>query len=397
VKEADMKHPLFAVILAVMLISVLPSQAAETPGPNRPPVAEGGMDHKCLAGEKVFLDGSGSYDPEGHPLSFFWELLTAPEGAGREVLGNRFGKTATFMASNAGIYLVALAVSDGKLYSERDVVRVSVVDPPTKPDLMVTDLKALGLFDGKYLDILGVTLKNRGGRFDGPVTVNIMALDRLQGGHVSFGKSFLKSLSLEQGEEVRLNASRREIEWPESACTVSFGVTVTAEAAEETTSNNFAQLTGYRDSLHGDCSPRIDSLQMKREKRPGQFDYDVVRDGDEVVLRKGDQNIYLYLTHCCPQPDRVEIAVIYNEQASHETKQEKKLSFVLDPPGDDPSRGSRKESASIRVSSGQERARHVLAGVRIPETASSTPLAIVRKRPDTPFYEILFRIAMTTK
>ena len=229
----------------------------------------------------AFLDGSGSFDPEGHSLSFLWELLAAPEGAGKEVLQNRFGKTATFLASKKGTYVVALTVSDGKLYSERDVVQVRVIEAPAKPDLVVTDLKALGLFEGKYLDVIGFTLKNRGSRFEGPVTLNVIALDRLQGAHVSFGKSFQKSISLEQGEEMRLVPSRREIEWPESVCIVYFAVAASSEVAEETTSNNSAQLTGYRDNLFGGCSPRVGALRLTIETRPGYFDFGEVRQGGQ--------------------------------------------------------------------------------------------------------------------
>ncbi len=393
-----MKRQLFAIVIAVMLLSHLPCLGAETPGPNRPPIANAGMDQHCGAGEMVFLDGSGSFDPEGKPLSFLWELLYAPEGVGGEVLVNRFSKTGRLNTTKEGMYLVALTVNDGKLYSERDVVQVRADAAPVNPDLLLKDLKALGLFEDK-LNMLEVTLQNRGARFEGSVTMNFVALDRLQGGHVSFGKEYQKTLSLEQGEELRMILSRREIQWPVSVCMVSFGVSANAGVIEETKTNNSAQLTEYRDNLFGGCSSRIDALSLKIENpnRPGYFDYDEVQQGENVVLMKGEQNIYMYLTHCCPQADHLQIAVIYNTQASHETTREKNLSFVLDPPGDDASKGDRKEFATIGVSPGQEHARHVLAGVRIPETDSLTTLSIVRKRPGSPFYEILRSFNLTTR
>jgi len=44
---------------------------------NKPPVANAGFDQTVYESETVTLDGSGSYDPDGDDISYFW---IAPEG-----------------------------------------------------------------------------------------------------------------------------------------------------------------------------------------------------------------------------------------------------------------------------------------------------------------------------
>jgi len=49
--------------------------------PNQRPVAVPGTDQGVSVGATVRFDGSGSYDPEGSPLTYFWSLIDAPDGS----------------------------------------------------------------------------------------------------------------------------------------------------------------------------------------------------------------------------------------------------------------------------------------------------------------------------
>ena len=49
--------------------------------PNQRPVAVPGKDQGVSIGATVRFDGSGSYDPEGSTLTYFWSLIDAPDGS----------------------------------------------------------------------------------------------------------------------------------------------------------------------------------------------------------------------------------------------------------------------------------------------------------------------------
>jgi len=50
----------------------------EIAGPNRAPVANAGLDQVVIVNDTVFLDGGGSFDPDGDKLIYHWKLLVAP-------------------------------------------------------------------------------------------------------------------------------------------------------------------------------------------------------------------------------------------------------------------------------------------------------------------------------
>lgn len=49
--------------------------------PNFPPTANPGQDRVSPAGQAVRLDGRGSFDPEGAPLTYLWRVIDAPFGS----------------------------------------------------------------------------------------------------------------------------------------------------------------------------------------------------------------------------------------------------------------------------------------------------------------------------
>lgn len=84
--------------------------------PNRPPVADPGPDQDgaCL-GTVVQLDGTGSSDPDGDPITWHWELRGRPAGSSAALQGASDPATAnrpTFIPDVAGLYTIELRVQD---------------------------------------------------------------------------------------------------------------------------------------------------------------------------------------------------------------------------------------------------------------------------------------------
>ena len=102
---------------------------------NQPPMADAGGDQvvECTspAGAMVTLDGAGSSDPDGDPLSYAWS----------NAFGMASGVSPTVNLA-LGVHPITLVVNDGQLDSDPDMVMVNVVD--TTPPGLVASLAAIG-------------------------------------------------------------------------------------------------------------------------------------------------------------------------------------------------------------------------------------------------------------
>jgi hypothetical protein len=119
---------------------------------NLPPVANAGVNQTVNEGEVVYLDGTGSYDPEGDSLNYFWFSENL-------IIENPLSATTTFTApqveKNENISVI-LKVNDGKLDSEPDTLWITVKQVNKKPQW--AGLPADTLFAGySYLSYIEVT------------------------------------------------------------------------------------------------------------------------------------------------------------------------------------------------------------------------------------------------
>jgi hypothetical protein len=79
---------------------------------NRAPVADAGPDQEVDPLTAVTLDGSQSFDPDGHePLSYEWALVRRPEGSGAAILDPQ-AEMPGFVPDLVGVYEAELWVTD---------------------------------------------------------------------------------------------------------------------------------------------------------------------------------------------------------------------------------------------------------------------------------------------
>ncbi len=78
---------------------------------NMAPTAAAGADQLVIVGTPVFLDGSGSTDPEMDSLTYGWTFTTVPSGSAATLSGPNTAMP-TFVPDLEGLYAVDLEVSD---------------------------------------------------------------------------------------------------------------------------------------------------------------------------------------------------------------------------------------------------------------------------------------------
>ena len=104
---------------------------------NTRPVADAGDDQNRNVGDTVALDGTGSFDADGDPLSYQWSFTSRPAGS-TATIANPAQPTTSFVADRPGTYVVQLVVNDGQFDSLPDTARITIV-VPTVPSLSVND------------------------------------------------------------------------------------------------------------------------------------------------------------------------------------------------------------------------------------------------------------------
>jgi hypothetical protein len=98
---------------------------------NTPPVANAGPNQVGSVGALIQLNGSGSTDVDGDPLTYQWSLIGVPNGSSA-VLSNPTAVGPTFTADLPGTYVAQLIVNDGKADSAPATVQITT-NPPLAP------------------------------------------------------------------------------------------------------------------------------------------------------------------------------------------------------------------------------------------------------------------------
>jgi len=108
---------------------------------NVQPVANAGTSQSARVGDTVTLNGSGSSDANGDPLTFRWAITSFPAGSGATI-ATPFAMITTFVPDLAGTYVIQLVVNDGLLDSAPSTTQVQVVANPTAPIEATQDVQA---------------------------------------------------------------------------------------------------------------------------------------------------------------------------------------------------------------------------------------------------------------
>ena len=119
-----------SVTIAPVFFSVTDDDAGAQPAQAEPenatPVADAGADQWARTGSAVFLNGVGSSDPDGDPLTYAWTQV----GGTTVALSDAAVANPTFTAPDHETTLVfELVVNDGKVDSTADQVAVAVYVP----------------------------------------------------------------------------------------------------------------------------------------------------------------------------------------------------------------------------------------------------------------------------
>ncbi len=128
-----------------------------TPAPstNRPPVALAGPDHQVLVPitTTVYLDGSGSHDPDGDPLVYAWTQVSGPD----VILDHDDSATPAFIAEPVSMpqtLRFRLTVNDGQADGGPDEVEVMLLPAAPPPELAPVSMPGMMLSDGSFVGAL---------------------------------------------------------------------------------------------------------------------------------------------------------------------------------------------------------------------------------------------------
>ena len=125
----------------LLTIEVVPPEGA-----NNPPTAAAGDDRNVDPGALVFLDGTGSIDPEGEPMEYAWRLASGPTSV--DIFDSATPGAQVVMPNDladGGDFVFELSVFDGA-FTDTDTVRIGVgpnqrptVDPIERIEVDVGD------------------------------------------------------------------------------------------------------------------------------------------------------------------------------------------------------------------------------------------------------------------
>src|SRR5438552_4678429 len=106
-----------------------PSSTVNITAQVQAPVANPGPSRTVATGSTVLLDGTGSTDPAGLPLTYQWSIVNTPVGSTATLSSSTAAKP-TFVADKVGTYEVHLVVSDTYASSPSSTVNITAQTQP---------------------------------------------------------------------------------------------------------------------------------------------------------------------------------------------------------------------------------------------------------------------------
>jgi RHS repeat-associated protein len=97
--------------------------------PNTAPIANAGPNQTVFVATAVQLDGTGSYDPDGNPITYTWSFASLPPGSAATLSSTALPKP-TFIVDKPGNYTLQLIVNDGQVNSAPSQVVISTQNSP---------------------------------------------------------------------------------------------------------------------------------------------------------------------------------------------------------------------------------------------------------------------------
>ena len=94
---------------------------------NQAPVANAGAGQAVYVNNTVTLDGSGSSDVDGDPLTYNWAFTSRPVNSAATLNGSTSANP-TFTVDKAGTYVVSLVVNDGTVDSAAATVTITTLN-----------------------------------------------------------------------------------------------------------------------------------------------------------------------------------------------------------------------------------------------------------------------------
>ncbi|MBC7253750.1 MAG: hypothetical protein H5T72_07270 [Actinobacteria bacterium] len=152
----------FVLLVTSSLITLLVPFQVITAAPkstiNQRPVACISAPEEVIKGARVELDGTGSRDPEGEPLTYRWTLVAKPPGSAAEI-SDPTSPTTWFTADAEGIYRVRLVVSDGTKASRPASARINVLYGRLSNPVSSDDYRPVARWGNSYLAVNGAGKK----------------------------------------------------------------------------------------------------------------------------------------------------------------------------------------------------------------------------------------------
>ena len=112
------RQPWPATLALVALVTFGCGESKDDEDANNSPVADAGVNQSITSTNLVTLNGSGSYDPDGDPMTYHWAFDAIPTGSalvGAEapfLVNDQRDAATSFTADIEGTYVVSLIVSD---------------------------------------------------------------------------------------------------------------------------------------------------------------------------------------------------------------------------------------------------------------------------------------------